>query len=148
MIIDCFSLFGFINLWLLSISLYTLYSGRIEDFWQKYSPFFLWSGPQLLHSQVWFCRQWCMLTIGTVEGCPFFSRVVSLNFLWLLRNFPTIRISALCANFWCWWCCCVTLLPPVEVVWFFFEDAGEIFIFLCSSFRYFEVFLNVLNWLD
>ena len=95
MIIDCFSLFGFINLWLLSISLYTLYSGRIEDFWQKYSPFFLWSGPQLLHSQVWFCRQWCMLTIGTVEGCPFFSRVVSLNFLWLLRNFPTIRISAL-----------------------------------------------------
>ena len=150
---------------------YLLFPRQIPHFWQKRSAPFSWSGSQFFHPHAWFRRRQCMLNVGTSGGSPLLSGVVSLyatirklssnstpwcSYLILAPSrdifffFWFGRIMFIWC-FWCWWCCCVTLLLSVVGVrlvflwwgwWYFY-----IFLF-CSCFCSFEVFLDVLYWLD
>ena len=106
MMVDCFLLFGFGNLWHLSFIYYlsisyvliiNIYSFLVKfQIFDKNFPHYLpWSGLQFPRPQGWFLRQRCMLAVVTVGGCLLFSQVVSLYFLRLLGNFSTIQLSAL-----------------------------------------------------
>ena len=134
MMVDCFSLFGFPNLWHLSTSLSTLSSSNARFLERTFRTFCLiWSSVSpstglipstAMYGRLWYCCRlptyfWSsefvfFTTIWEISSnSTFCSRCLILAFrkdFLLFVSFCRIMFIWL---FWCWWCGCVTLLLSV-----------------------------------
>ena len=138
------------------------------DFEQERSALFPWSGPQFPHPHLDLVDAIACLLVGTiVRSSTSFS---SSEFVFLATIRELSSKSTFCSSclvlassrdilfcsfnlavsFWCWWCCCVTLLLFLVGVRLLFLWRGwwHFYVFVFWLFSFFEVFLDILYWLD